>query len=172
MGVDNIRAQGGNGPSGLEDYGTTYLIEYIFDETHDCASFPSPALNPEEQSNLTSSLSISHRHIVERKYEWIPTILTNSARLASYRIRVPTTYHHCCVPAEGTQRRLPTLDWQLIVLRTATILKARYEYDVNLPVVEVYDTPQEKIKNIACPSSVVHDSSQGPWTAQTGFYYG
>lgn len=67
---------------------------------------------------------------------------------------------------DGTQRGLPTLDWQLIVLRTATILKARYEYDVNLPVAEVYGMPQEKISNIACPSSVVHDSSQGPWTAR------
>ncbi|OQE11887.1 hypothetical protein PENFLA_c070G04663 [Penicillium flavigenum] len=65
---------------------------------------------------------------------------------------------------DGTQRGLPTLDWQLIVLRTATILEAKYEYDVNLPVAEVYDMPREKIDYIACPSETVHDTSQGPWT--------
>jgi alkylhydroperoxidase family enzyme len=67
---------------------------------------------------------------------------------------------------DGTQRRLPTLEWQLIVLRTATNLNAKYEYDVNLPVAEVYNMPQEKIDNIASPTSVIQDTTQGPWTAR------
>jgi hypothetical protein len=53
---------------------------------------------------------------------------------------------------------------QLIVLRTATNLKAKYEYDVNLPVAEVHNMPQEKIDNIASPTSVIQDNTQGPWT--------
>lgn len=65
---------------------------------------------------------------------------------------------------DGTQRGLPTLDWQLIVLRTASVLKAKYEYDVNLPVAEVYDMPQEKIDSIACPGEEIYNTSQGPWT--------
>jgi alkylhydroperoxidase family enzyme len=65
---------------------------------------------------------------------------------------------------DGTQRGLPTLDWQLIVLRTASVLKAKYEYDVNLPVAEVHGMPQEKIDSIACPTEAIHDKSQGPWT--------
>ena len=67
---------------------------------------------------------------------------------------------------DGTQRGLPTLEWQLIVLRTATNLKAKYEYDVNLPVAEVHNMPQEKIDNIASPTSVIQDTTQGPWTAR------
>ncbi|KAJ5301909.1 hypothetical protein PENANT_c062G05543 [Penicillium antarcticum] len=67
---------------------------------------------------------------------------------------------------DGTQRGLPILEWQLIVLRTSTILKAKYEWDVNLPVAEVHNMPQEKIDNMGCPASVIHDTSQGPWTAR------
>lgn len=67
---------------------------------------------------------------------------------------------------DGTQRRLPTLEWQLIVLRTATNLKAKYEYDVNLPVAEIHNMPQEKIDNITSPTSVIQDTTQGPWTAR------
>lgn len=65
---------------------------------------------------------------------------------------------------DGSQRGLPTLDWQLIVLRTASVLKAKYEYDVNLPVAQVYDMPQEKIDSIACPGEEIHNTNQGPWT--------
>jgi alkylhydroperoxidase family enzyme len=65
---------------------------------------------------------------------------------------------------DGNQRGLPTLEWQLIVLRTATVLKAKYEWDVNLPVAEVHNMPQEKIDNIDSPASVINDTSQGPWT--------
>ncbi|KAJ5117388.1 hypothetical protein N7448_011020, partial [Penicillium atrosanguineum] len=57
---------------------------------------------------------------------------------------------------DGTQRGLPTLDWQLIVLRTATVLKIKYEYNVNLLVTK-------KIDNIDCPSDSVHRSGQGLW---------
>ncbi|KAL5363407.1 AhpD-like protein [Aspergillus floccosus] len=65
---------------------------------------------------------------------------------------------------DGSQRKLPTLDWQLIVLRTATVLGAQYEWDVNLPVAEVYEMPQEKIDNIDCPAEDILDSAKGPWT--------
>lgn len=65
---------------------------------------------------------------------------------------------------DGNQRRLPTLDWQLIVLRTATVLKAKYEWDVNIPVAEVHDMPQEKVDSIACPGEEIYNTSHGPWT--------
>jgi alkylhydroperoxidase family enzyme len=65
---------------------------------------------------------------------------------------------------DGSQRKLPTLDWQLIVLRTATVLGAKYEWDVNLPVAEVYEMPQEKIDDMACPAEDILDHGKGPWT--------
>jgi alkylhydroperoxidase family enzyme len=65
---------------------------------------------------------------------------------------------------DGNTRKIPLLDWQLIVLRTATTLGAKYEYDVNLPVAEVYEMPQEKIAAItSCTSQQVRDG-KGPWT--------
>ncbi|KAF7505215.1 hypothetical protein GJ744_001144 [Endocarpon pusillum] len=64
---------------------------------------------------------------------------------------------------DGRVRKIPLLDWQLIVLRTATTLGAKYEYDVNLPVAEVYEMPQEKIDAIGCPAEDVC-SGKGPWS--------
>lgn len=67
---------------------------------------------------------------------------------------------------DGNTRKIPLLDWQLIVLRTATTLGAKYEYDVNLPVAEVYDMPQEKIHAIgSCTAQQVREG-KGPWTAR------
>ncbi|KAJ5220748.1 uncharacterized protein N7469_009635 [Penicillium citrinum] len=65
---------------------------------------------------------------------------------------------------DGTQRGLPTLDWQLIVLRTASVLKAKYEWDVNIPVAEVHEMPPEKIDSIACPGEEIYNTDHGPWT--------
>lgn len=107
----------------------------------------------------------------------LPPILRDKLNILPFRRNILLTiaHSHGLAPHllsligacfDGTQRGLPTLDWQLIVLRTATILKAKYEYDVNIPVAEVYNMSKEKIDNIACPSSVVHDISQGPWTAR------
>lgn len=64
---------------------------------------------------------------------------------------------------DGNTRKIPLLDWQLIVLRTATTLGAKYEYDVNLPVAEVYEMPQEKIDLMGCSAQDVR-SGKGPWT--------
>lgn len=64
---------------------------------------------------------------------------------------------------DGKQRGLPELDWQLIVLRTATVLDAKYEWDVNIPVAEIHNMPQEKIDNIRCTTEEVV-SGKGPWT--------
>ncbi len=64
---------------------------------------------------------------------------------------------------DGRIRKIPLLDWQLIVLRTATTLGAKYEYDVNLPVAEVYEMPQEKIDAMGCQSEDVL-SGKGPWS--------
>jgi hypothetical protein len=51
----------------------------------------------------------------------------------------------------------------LIVLRTATTLKAKYEYDVNLPVAEIYGMGDAKIDAMGCsPESVVN--GEGPWS--------
>lgn len=66
---------------------------------------------------------------------------------------------------DGNVRTLPLLDWQLIVLRTATTLGAQYEYDVNRPVANVYGMPQAKldaIDNKMSPEDV--KSGKGPWT--------
>jgi alkylhydroperoxidase family enzyme len=64
---------------------------------------------------------------------------------------------------DGRIRKIPLLDWQLIVLRTATTLGAKYEYDVNLPVAEVYEMPQEKIDAMSCPAEDVRNR-KGPWS--------
>ncbi|KFY99251.1 hypothetical protein V498_00905 [Pseudogymnoascus sp. VKM F-4517 (FW-2822)] len=60
-------------------------------------------------------------------------------------------------------RKIPLLDWQLIVLRTATTLGAKYEYDVNLPVAEIFNLGDEKIAAIGCTASSVRQG-EGPWT--------
>lgn len=64
---------------------------------------------------------------------------------------------------DGKTRKIPLFDWQLIVLRTATVLKAKYEYDVNLPVAEAYGFPQEKSDSIGCSIQEVCEG-KGPWT--------
>ncbi|KAF4539080.1 uncharacterized protein LTHEOB_10472 [Lasiodiplodia theobromae] len=66
----------------------------------------------------------------------------------------------------GKVRTVPLLDWQLIVLRTASTLGAKYEYDVNLPVAEVYEMDPAKITAISScsPASVV--AGDGPWSAR------
>ena len=62
-------------------------------------------------------------------------------------------------------RTLPLLDWQLIVLRTATTLGAQYEYDVNRPVANVYGMAQAKIDAIDTKMSAEDvKSGEGPWT--------
>ena len=66
---------------------------------------------------------------------------------------------------DGQTRKIPLLDWQLIVLRTATTLGAKYEYDVNLPVAEVYGMPQEKIDLMGCSVEDVK-TGKGPWTTR------
>lgn len=56
---------------------------------------------------------------------------------------------------------------QLIVLRTASTLGAKYEYDVNLPVAEVYDMDPAKISAIStCSPASVVAGDDGPWTAR------
>jgi alkylhydroperoxidase family enzyme len=64
---------------------------------------------------------------------------------------------------DGKQRNIPVLDWQLIVLRIATILKAKYEFEVNQPVAEVFGFPKEKMDAIECSIQEVLDG-RGPWT--------
>ncbi|CAK1358025.1 hypothetical protein CB0940_07317 [Cercospora beticola] len=63
----------------------------------------------------------------------------------------------------GEARTVQLLDWQLIVLRTATTLKAKYEYDVNLPVAELYEMPQAKIDAMGCSAQSIVDG-EGPWS--------
>jgi len=62
----------------------------------------------------------------------------------------------------GQVRKIPLLDWQLIVLRTATVLDAKYEYDVNVPVAEIYDLGQDKIQAMGCTAQSVING-EGPW---------
>ena len=64
---------------------------------------------------------------------------------------------------DGETRKIPLFDWQLIVLRTGTILDAKYEYDVNLPVAEAHGFPQAKIDAIGSSIQDVCDG-KGTWT--------
>ena len=65
----------------------------------------------------------------------------------------------------GDVRTIPLLDWQLIVLRTATTLGAKYEYDVNRPVANVYGMEQAKIDAIDHQMSADDiKGGKGPWT--------
>ncbi|KAF7596922.1 hypothetical protein BBP40_011967 [Aspergillus hancockii] len=64
---------------------------------------------------------------------------------------------------DGKQRKIPVFDWQLIVLRIATILMAKYEYEVNLPVAEVFGFPQAKIDAIGSSIRDIEEG-KGPWT--------
>ncbi|MCJ1466157.1 hypothetical protein MMC07_004776 [Pseudocyphellaria aurata] len=66
---------------------------------------------------------------------------------------------------DSNVRTLPLLDWQLIVLRTATTLGAQYEYDVNRPVANVYGMEKAKIDAIDTKQSAEDiKSGKGPWT--------
>ena len=66
---------------------------------------------------------------------------------------------------DGNVRTVPLLDWQLIVLRTATSLGAQYEYDVNIPVARVYGMEQAKIDAIDAKISAEDvKAGKGPWT--------
>jgi len=49
------------------------------------------------------------------------------------------------------------------VLRTATTLGAKYEYDVNLPVAEIYNLGQEKIDAMGTSPESVRNG-EGPWS--------
>lgn len=66
---------------------------------------------------------------------------------------------------DSNVRSLPLLDWQLIVLRTATTLDAQYQCDVNIPVARVNGMDQAKIDAIDAKTSAeeVRDG-KGPWT--------
>ncbi|KAF2137124.1 uncharacterized protein K452DRAFT_236473 [Aplosporella prunicola CBS 121167] len=66
---------------------------------------------------------------------------------------------------DGKARTVQLLDWQLIVLRTATTLGAPYEYDVNLPVAEAYAMDPAKIAAMACTAESVR-AGDGPWSAR------
>ncbi|OJJ70094.1 hypothetical protein ASPBRDRAFT_31971 [Aspergillus brasiliensis CBS 101740] len=63
---------------------------------------------------------------------------------------------------DGHQRSIPVHEWQLIVLRVGTVLKAKYEIDVNKPVAEVFEFPQEKFDAIGCSIEDVIQG-RGPW---------
>ncbi|KAJ3580090.1 hypothetical protein NPX13_g483 [Xylaria arbuscula] len=62
----------------------------------------------------------------------------------------------------GETRTIPLLDWQLIVLRVATKVGAKYMYDVNLPVCELYEMDPAKIEAIGTSTESVVNG-EGPW---------
>lgn len=61
------------------------------------------------------------------------------------------------------QSKLSNTPKQLIVLRTATTLGAKYEYDVNLPVAEIFNLGEEKIASMGMSAAKVRQG-EGPWT--------
>lgn len=65
----------------------------------------------------------------------------------------------------GKIRKIPLFDWQLIVLRCSTTLRAAYIYGVNIPVAEVHGFPQAKIDAITCSPQDLREG-KGPWTAR------
>ena len=50
---------------------------------------------------------------------------------------------------QSKTRTIPLLDWQLIVLRTASTLKCEYEWDVNAPVARVHGMSAEVMEQVA-----------------------
>ena len=50
--------------------------------------------------------------------------------------------------AWSEKRSIRSTDWQLIVLRTASLLDAPYEWDVNEPVARIYGFDDEKLQFI------------------------
>ncbi|KAI0906306.1 AhpD-like protein [Ustulina deusta] len=63
----------------------------------------------------------------------------------------------------GKTRTIPLLDWQLIVLRVSTKVGAKYMYDVNLPVCELYEMDPLKVEAIGSSSESIV-KGEGPWT--------
>ncbi|MCJ1360921.1 hypothetical protein MMC16_000016 [Acarospora aff. strigata] len=59
----------------------------------------------------------------------------------------------------GKTRTLPLLDWQLIVLRIATVLDAEYEWDVNAPVAQVHGIGEEKLEAIKAKAEDIQDEN-------------
>lgn len=66
---------------------------------------------------------------------------------------------------DGKTRKLPLPDWHLIVLRAVKTLGAKYDYDVKIPVAEMYEVPQAKIDAMGCSAADVRNGI-GPWTAR------
>lgn len=59
-------------------------------------------------------------------------------------------------------RTIPLLDWQLIVLRVASVLKCEYEWEVNAPVAEVHGMPAEVMSEVRkCEKVSIQDASSG-----------
>ncbi|KAI9660312.1 MAG: hypothetical protein M1821_009662 [Bathelium mastoideum] len=65
---------------------------------------------------------------------------------------------------DSNTRKIRLLDWQLVALRTTTILGAKYEYNINLPIAEAFEMPEEKIEAMGCPADDVLNVSIGPWS--------
>ncbi|KAF4312350.1 putative mitochondrial enoyl reductase protein [Botryosphaeria dothidea] len=65
----------------------------------------------------------------------------------------------------GQLRTVQLLEWQLVVLRVATTLQAKYVQDVNLPVAELYEMGEEKLAAIRSQSAdSVRKGDPGPWS--------
>ncbi|PYI30691.1 hypothetical protein BP00DRAFT_495699 [Aspergillus indologenus CBS 114.80] len=66
---------------------------------------------------------------------------------------------------DGKQRKLSLFDWQVVVLRVAHSLDAKYVWDVNIPVAEAFGFPPEKAEAMGCSAQDVVEG-KGPWSAR------
>ena len=66
---------------------------------------------------------------------------------------------------DASARKLPLLDWQLVVLRIAAVLKAEYEWDVNAPVARQHGMPEAQLKALSdSAADVQRDDASNVWS--------
>ena len=66
----------------------------------------------------------------------------------------------------GQKRKLPVLDWQLVVLRIAARLDAPYPWDVNEPVARINGMSKLKLDSMGAPPDAVQADETGTWSAR------
>ena len=64
----------------------------------------------------------------------------------------------------GETRKIPLLEWQLVVLRIAARLDAPYPWDVNEPVARLQGMSQEKVDKMGESGESIEADKEGPWT--------
>lgn len=64
----------------------------------------------------------------------------------------------------GATRTIPLLDWQLVVLRIAARLDAKYPWEVNEPVARLQGMSQAKLDSMGASPEAIENDATGIWT--------